>query len=452
MIRAYKLVTPRNLWMDLKMPQELIQINVRNPLIRVLLIILLVVAGTWSYFAVRWYLGNTLAEYFNTAQNDLKVAHMAVAMAPRDPLTHWRIAQVSQRVMPLDQQAQAIAEFENAVSLSPYDYRFWMSLGRAYEQAGDVVKAENALRRAVALAPAYSYPHWYLGNLLLRNQRYDEAFAELRIAADADHDLRPQQFNLIWEIYSTDPEALKNAVGQSSSARTSFALYLLSQKRFEDGLRLWNSISGEEKKANLNTAEAIVTNLKNEYRFHDAVRVWNDIAGEKYRAEPGQVFDGGFEHAVGYGPDNIFGWQVKGAPQMQVGVDPNKSYGGGRSLRMSFQVRSNLESINIAQLVAVNPETEYEFECYVSTDKLETGSAPRVQIIDAAGGAELMSTPQAPNGTHNWNRVSYTFKTGATTEAVILKIVRDSCGTEETPVCPIFGSVWYDDFSFKRRN
>jgi hypothetical protein len=182
------------------------------------------------------------------------------------------------------------------------------------------------------------------------------------------------------------------------------------------------------------------------------VKVWNDIASDKYRAELGHVFDGGFEHAVSYGPENIFGWQVQGAPHMQVGIDPNKGYGGARSLRMTFLARANLEAINVSQLVAVEPDTEYEFECYVSTDKLETGSAPLVQISDAAGGAVLVSSSQAPNGTHDWNRMSYTFKTGAKTEAIFLKIVRISCSTEETPVCPIFGSVWYDDFSLKRRN
>jgi tetratricopeptide (TPR) repeat protein len=432
--------------------QELIQLNVRKPLIRFLLILLLIVAGVWSYYAVRWYLGNTLAEYFNPAQNNLEVAQMAVSMAPSDPLTHWRIAQVSQKVLPLDQQAQSIAEFEKAVSLSPYDYRFWMTLGRAYEQSGDIAKAENALKRAVSLAPSYAYPHWYLGNLFLRNGRYDEAFAELRVASEAEPELRAQQFNLIWQIYSNDPEALKKAVGQSSGARATFAHYLLTQKRFDEGLRLWDSLSSDDKKANRQTAELIVTTLRNDLRFHDAVKVWNEVASERTRVEVGQMIDGSFEHMLTYGPDNLFGWQVKSAQQMQVGIDPNKSNGGGRSLRMTFQVRANLESINVSQLVALQPDTEYDFECYVSTDRLETGSAPRVQVVDANTGTELASTPPAPNGTNNWSRINFTFKTGAKTEAVILKIVRISCSTEETPVCPIFGSVWYDDFSIKRRN
>jgi len=435
-----------------QMPQELIQVNVRRLPVKILLVLLIIVAGVWSYFVVRWYLGNTLAEYFNTAENNLDVARMAVSMAPDDPLTHWRIAQVSQKVLPLDQQAQAITEYERAVSLSPYDYRFWMSLGTAYEQAGEPGKAEHALKRAVALAPSYAYPRWYLGNLLLRNGRYDEAFGELRIASGADPELLPQQFNLIWAIYSNDPEGLGAAVGQSSAARASFALYLLTQKRVNDGLRLWNGMSIDEKKANRNTGESIIKNLNNERRFHDALNVWNDITSEKYRTELGHIFDGSFEEAVSYDPETVFGWQVKGAPQMQIGIDPAKSHGGARSLRMTFQVRANLEAINVSQLVPVQTQTEYEFECYVSTYKLETGSAPHIQIVDAASGAVLVSSQMAPGGTNDWNRINLSFKTGEKTEAVTLKIVRSSCGTEETPICPIFGSVWYDDFSFKRRN
>src|ERR1043166_2434352 len=153
------------------MPQEVIHLNVRSPLPKILLILLLLAAGVWSYFAIRWYLGNTLAEYSNPALNNLDVPQLAASMAPNDPLPHWRIGQVSEKMLPLDQQGPAIAEYEKAVSLSPYDYRFWMSLGMAEEQAGAPAKSEQALKRAVALAPAYSYPHWDLGNLFLRSGR-----------------------------------------------------------------------------------------------------------------------------------------------------------------------------------------------------------------------------------------------------------------------------------------
>jgi Flp pilus assembly protein TadD len=165
------------------MPQELIQFDARKRPTRVVLILLLVLATIWSYYAFRWYLGNTLAEYFNTGENSLDLARVASSLAPNDPITHWRLAQVSQKKLPLDQSASAIFEYEKAVALSPSDYRFWMALGTAREQAGEIEKAEAALRRATSLAPSYAYPHWYLGNLLVRRGSYDEAFQELRTAS-----------------------------------------------------------------------------------------------------------------------------------------------------------------------------------------------------------------------------------------------------------------------------
>lgn len=434
------------------MPQELVQFNVRKPIVRIVLIVLLIAAATWSYFAVRWYIGNTLAEYFNPAQSNIQVAEMAVSLAPKDPLTHWRIAQVSQKLLPLDQQRRSIAEYETAVSLSPNDYRFWMSLGTAYEQAGDSTKAEQALRRAVALAPSYSFPRWYLGNLLLRSGRYEEAFKELRLAAEADAELQPQQFNMLWAIYSNDLESLKKAIGESSLTRARFALYLLGRQRYEDGLRFWASLSAEEKRANRDSGNAIIANLIVAHRYHDAATVWNDISlNARYNAQLGTVFDGSFEEPINYTPEMIFGWQVKTATQLQIGIDPAKSNSGQRSLRLAFQVRANLENFNVSQLIPVEPNSEYDFEYFFSTEKLETGSAPMIQVLDTASGGALVSSAQAPSGTHPWTHVSLPFKIGDKTEAVTLKIERVKCSSEENVICPIFGSIWYDDFSLKRR-
>jgi len=131
------------------MAHELVQINVRNPLLKVVLILLLVVAGVWSYFVVRWYLGNTLAEYFNPAESNFDAAGLALSLAPNDPLTHWRAAEVLQKKSPLDQQGPAIAQYQKAVALSPNDYRYWMTLGTAYERAGEVGKGEEALKHAI---------------------------------------------------------------------------------------------------------------------------------------------------------------------------------------------------------------------------------------------------------------------------------------------------------------
>jgi hypothetical protein len=434
------------------MANELIQINVRKPLVRIVLILLLIVAAAWSYYVVRWYLGNTLAEYFNTETNSLDAAQRAASMAPGDPMTHWRMGQVQQRVLSLEQQAHAIAEYEKAVSLSPNDYRYWTTLGIAYEQAGEVAKAEYALKRAVALAPSYAYPRWYLGNLLVRNARYDEAFAELRLASKAEPEFQGQLFNLAWQINGDDAVAIKKAIGESSAARAQFAVYLIGLKQIDQGLKFWNEMSIDERRENFASGESIIASLNKEYRFHDSLKVWNDIANDNLHTEVGRVFDNSFEQAGTYGSNAQFGWQVRATPQVLIDIDANKSQAGGQSLRLIFQVRQNADLVQVYQLVPVEPNTEYEFEGYVSTEDLESGSTPRIDIVDPTDEKTIVASQPAPRGTNNWNRISVTFKTAEKTEAVILKVVRTSCVNEQTPICPIFGSVWYDNFSIKRRN
>jgi hypothetical protein len=134
---------------------------------------------------------------------------------------------------------------------------------------------------------------------------------------------------------------------------------------------------------------------------------------------------------------------------VQTAIDENSAHTGDRSFRILFQVRSHLEAINVYQLVPVQPNTQYDFECYLKTDKLVSVATPVVVIADATDEAILASSEPAPNGNNDWQRISLSFKTGSKSEAVRLKISPTSCA--DNSVCPIFGTVWYDDFNLKPR-
>src|SRR6266550_4729794 len=151
------------------MTDQLIHISVRGPLRRVLTLLPLILALTGAWFSVRWFIGNTIAETISRDDRGLEMSRLAVGLAPGDPLTHWTLAELEQGRVSLAEANQSLTEYEQAVRLAPQDYRFWLALGRALEQSGDSEKGEKAMRRAVELAPAYSYPRWYLGNLLLRS-------------------------------------------------------------------------------------------------------------------------------------------------------------------------------------------------------------------------------------------------------------------------------------------
>jgi len=425
------------------------QLKARAPL-KAFMVLTVLFALCASWFVVRWYLGNTIAEYFSPETRRLEVAQMAADWAPKDPLPHWRIGNIIQHELPPDQIAQSVAEYEKAVSLSPNDYRFWMSLGEAQEQAGDFENAEKSLRQAVRLAPAYAFPRWYLGNLLLRTDRYTEAFAELRKAGEENPELQSQLFNFAWQINKDDFEALQNAIGNTTEIRAKFSFYLIERSRFDEGLRLWNSLTESQKRENRPVADSIIGGLIKANHFHQAMNVWNDVApGPSYRAELGKIIDGGLEGNLAHGPGAVFGWQVQSAPQLQIGIDARVGHSGSHSLRVFFQVRSNIEGVDVSQLVPVAPNTQYDFECYVQTERLESASTPIVAIADAADETTLATSGAAPSGNNNWQRITLAFKTGAKAEAVRIKISRPGC--PDAPVCPIFGTVWYDDFDLKSK-
>jgi tetratricopeptide (TPR) repeat protein len=433
------------------MPDQLRYLDSRHPLAGVLLIalIILVLMGVW--FSVRWYIGNTIAEYFDTQEGPIDTMNRAVRLAPLDPLTHWTLGDVLKNRLTPDQIGQAVTEFERAVSLSPNDYRYWMALGSVLEQSGDVPRAEASLRRAVELAPAYSYPRWYLGNLLLRSGRNTEAFIELRRASEADSQLGPQVFSLAWEVYGQNFEALTAAIGTSATTRAELCEYLVGRQRYDDGLRLWNVLSANEKQDHRSTADSIIKSLAAAKRYHGALAVWNDVApAATLRATIGQVLNGGLEDDPGPAGASIFGWQVKSTPQAQVAIDAGRQHAGARSLRIIFQARTNTGAMNISQLVAVEPSTQYELEYYVKTDALQSGGPPLIEILDASASTVLVTSEPAATGSNNWQRMAVSFTTPGKAEAISIRINRASCGEDQA--CPIFGTVWYDDFNLKRRS
>jgi Flp pilus assembly protein TadD len=431
------------------MPDQLVQFQATAPLkLMMTLTVLLALVASW--FVVRWYLGNTIAEYFHPEDYRLETAQMAVGLAPSDPLPHWRLGNLAQKELPPDQISLVIAEYEKAVSLSPNDYRFWMDFGSALEQAGEFDKAEKALREAVKLAPSYAYPHWYLGNLLLRTDRYTEGFAELQRASEANGEFQSQLFNLAWQVNKDDFESLKAAVGNTPAMRAAFSKYLIERGRYDDGLRLWNTLTATEKKESRFAADPIIASLIKNQRYHQAMEIWNEVApGPAYYAELGHILDGGFENNLAHGPGAVFGWQVQSNSQVQIGIDAGQGHTGSRSLRVFFQVRSHIDTINVSQLVPVKPNTEYDLECYLKTERLESAETPLVAIFNAADESSLAASSAAPSGNTNWQRIPLSFKTDAKTEAVRVKMLRNSCSN--SPVCPIFGTVWYDDFDLKPR-
>lgn len=407
---------------------------------------LLAIAGSW--FAVRWYVGNTIAEYSpEVAQDGIEMARMAVRWAPGDPLAHWRLGSLEEKAFSAENMAAAVGEYQTAVRLSPNDYRYWMELGRALEGNGDRASGEKALRRSVELAPAYSHPRWHFGNLLLRAGKYDEAFAQLGHAAESDNQMRRQVFDLAMQVFDRDVNEIVRVACVSPAARMQFANYLATNKAFDQAMNIWNSVGAAERGKQMDLNKEFERTLIDAKQYHATLTVMREVEPDTVVPEPEQVHNGGFEGPLPATAGNLFDWVIEARASVQTAID-GRAHSGQKGLRVSFRAARSLEKIPISQTVVVEPGVAYRFECFVLVEDLVSPSTPILVVLDAVDGSTLGSSKPIPSGSSDWQPFTFDFTTPPGHDGVTIGLQRAPC--VEGQVCPIFGTIWYDDFSIKR--
>lgn len=103
------------------------------------------------------------------------------------------------------------------------------------------------------------------------------------------------------------------------------------------------------------------------------------------------------------------------------------SHSGSRSLRIanSSPYQSNVY-INVAQTVAVEPSTTYQFKVWVKGDNAHNTWFP--------GGSSMKQRKSLPSGTYDWQEVTYEYTTGSQETSYKLMVVSENTGT-----------IWVDD-------
>ena len=423
-------------------------LNLNPPALRWLLLLPAMLALTGTWFALRWYIGNTVSEYTSTADADgIEMARLGARWAPDNALAHWRLGSLQEKNFSAANLTAAVAEYRLAVEVEPNDFRYWMELGRALEATGDIQNGEKALRRAVELAPSYSYPHWQYGNLLLRQGKVDEAFAELTRAAEADSNMQSPVFALASQVFGGDEAKVARAL-PSASLRLEFALSLITAGKPDEALRLLQTVGAAERKAQSATVDEVIKAFIAGHYYHAALSLLRDSqmnAAEQPALE--QFWNGGFETPLLSNDNQPFHWLIDSHSQVQVTIDNARPHSGQHSLKMLFKSPTKLDSIPIWQTVIVEPDTQYKLQFYARTEGLVSGSRPLLAVKDLAGGTLATSSP-LPSGTNDWQLATLTFKTKPREEGILITFYRETCGQDA--ICPIFGSVWYDDFNLQR--
>jgi hypothetical protein len=80
------------------------------------------------------------------------------------------------------------------------------------------------------------------------------------------------------------------------------------------------------------------------------------------------------------------------------------------------------------------------------TENLRTGGEPFIEIVNANTDAVITATPRFPLGSNEWQKVTVEFAVPAKCDGIAIRTSRAQCGE----LCPISGTVWYDDFKISR--
>jgi len=381
------------------------------------------------------------ANMVSTRADNTEIADMAVGLGPKDPQTHYAAAVVYDKTFLASDQQRSLSEYETATALSPHSYLLWLEYGKALGRIGDD-RAEAAFRRAQELAPNYASVQWALGNLLVREGKQDEGFAQIRRAVEGDDTLAAPAVAFAYQLFNGDANAVKQNVGSTPEATAALALTLARDKRYDDAAAVWRSMGDAAASDSLTERRRTLMNsFIAAKKFRLAFAVSPDAAAGG--ASPEQINDGGFERSIKLENAGPFEWQISPGSQPQPLQSTSQQHGGQRALVLRFSSNDGSGLRQLSQTVVVTPGAKYDLRGFYRSD-VKSDSQPIWQIVAASS---VLAEVPVSTAAADWTPFGATFTVPADTDGVEIRLIVKGC---DSAICPISGSLWLDDLNIKR--
>ncbi len=423
-----------------------IEFNLKNFAARLAVpaLALIACAGLVVLIMSRFAIGTLADDRFSFARSALIAP---VKDYPNSPRLNARLAEAELVESDRDlERAERCAR--RAINLSPFDYRFHLTLGSVLEAKGDREAAEQALKDALALAPNNKDVHWRLANLLLREGKLSASVEEFRTAVAANKNLLPMTLDLIWRVSRGSVEAVERVAGEDAKARLQLAQFLVKQSRMDEAANIFRGIDRNARLASIESA-GFLNSLIAADRLALARDLWVSLVAEGNDAA-GLVWNGGFEADI-LKNFSQFDWTFGRSEYARLSIDANRAHTGSRSLKIEFLGRDTTElKDEIKQLVILRPGARYRLECYVKSEGLVTSEGPRLAVTDKSLNLLAQSDPIAP-ASNDWKPLSVEFdapKVANGEPAVYISVKRKPKYDYDEPTR---GVLWLDDFTIKER-
>ena len=392
-------------------------------------------------FCIAFYLGLAALQFaadWMGSRPQLGSLRAATRLDPGNALYRHRLGRYYDLVA-RDPEA-AIAQYQAAVRLNPHDAHYWLELADAYQVLGDLNSQTHAIEQAVQSDPTTPDVAWEAANLYLVQGQNEKAFREFHVVLDGAGYMVVQVLNLCWRVTPDADVLLQKVLPPNSSYYLAFLDLLMSKQDTEAAAKVWDSLVHLHQPFQLPRVFDYVRYLLLHKEGDEAKLVWREATSllglNAYLPSSNNlIVNGDFSLDVLNGG---FDWQYRKQPSVALTLDTSDFHAGHRSLSIVFD-GPGVDEAGIFQIIAVQPNTTYEFSAYYKNGEIEGAGAPHFALQDLYSTKTFFLSDELKYGSA-WRNVAGGFTTDPETQIVILRVVRLPAGSA------IRGKLWIDDF------
>jgi tetratricopeptide (TPR) repeat protein len=405
--------------------------------------------------AIAVYMGRVAAVYLaqqsaysSPAEGRVQGLERAIRLTPDDAefpylLGRWLSAS--------DQDDEsAIVNLRKAVALNPNRGRYWLDLALVYQArvnnaTGNIEKENEAVQSALNAEPGNPEIAAEAGESFLAAGQANRAFPLLRRALEQDPEAAKTIFQACWRETQDANLILAEAIPPDPELQLAFLRVLTGQEETTAANDVWQHIVAAHKSFPPQLSFFYFDSLLKQRDVTRFDRAWHELAGlapnmQAYLPNDNLMVNASFELPL---LNSGFDWRYEPAPHIVAGLDDKVAHSGSHSLSLSFD-GSPAYDAGWQQLVPVQADADYEFSAWIKSENVTTSSGPRIAIVDAFTGANLLLTDDVLD-THPWQQLKGTFQVPAGTQLLAVKIIRAPADSR------IRGQVWIDDLRLVKR-
>jgi tetratricopeptide (TPR) repeat protein len=339
----------------------------------------------------------------------------------------------------------AVGPYKDAVLLNPHSARYWLDLVGTYQVLGDTANQSAALERAIQADSMTPDVAWEAANFYLVQGENEKALREFRVVMAGEPELAPAAIRFCWHIEPDVDALLRGVIPPRNEAYVAFLGLLETKQETAGTAKVWNAMMQAQVPFERSLAYDYIKYLIQHNDVDQAVLVWQQTAGRfglsAYLPSPSNlIINASFSLEL---LNAGFDWQYQPQTGVDLTLDASDFHAGLRSLTITFD-GPGITDAGIYQLVAVQPNTTYDFSAYYKTAEMEGAGGPHFTIQDMYTQAVYYESDELKDASF-WNSADGEFTTSPDCKLVVLHVRRLPAGS------PIRGKLWIDDFHLTRK-